>query len=510
MKKLSIYLILIIYIAGCKKETTPVSEEKPVVDIETILGFKLEAKNNSGLFTNDIICTVNGDEIRAVIPGIEKSNKSSLSLTFNSENIKVKVNGVEQVSGETINDFSMPLTYEVVFSDGTEKTYQFKVVDFTGLPIFHITTEAPVVSKDNYVNGSLTINANSQFEEETGTFPLEIKGRGNSTWGLPKKPYRLKLKSKASILGLDAAKNWVLLANYSDKTLMRTSFAFELGKQLGADFTPDGIPVEVVLNGEHLGSYLLTEQVEVNKGRVDITELKTEDNADKITGGYLLEFDERLDEDFWFKTNKKLPFTIKSPDDINPTQLNYIRNYVQETENAIFAANFADSQNGYAKYINVNSFINWYLVQELVKNQDARNYSSIFYYKDRDGKLGMGPLWDFDLSMGNVDYSDAINPRGWWVRNGAWFNRLFQDPAFKQKVKDRWDEIKDKEIADAFKNIDKHATYLELSQRENFKRWDILNEKVWPNPQVFGTYEGEVNQIKSWLTTRITWLDANL
>jgi spore coat protein CotH len=509
MRKLYIYLFLVLYLSGCKKETSPVNEEQSI-EVEALLGLKLEVKNNPDVVTKDIICTINGDEITAVIPGIEKSNKSSLAVSFNSENVKIKVNGVEQLSGETINNFSMPLTYDVVFSDGTEKSYQFKVVDFTGLPIFHITSEAPVVSKDDYVNGSLTINTNSQFEEETGTFPLEIKGRGNSTWGLPKKPYRLKLKSKAKILGLDAAKNWVLLANYSDKTLMRTSFAFELGKQIGADFTPDGIPVEVVLNGQHLGSYLLTEQVEVNKGRVDITELKTEDTADKVTGGYLLEFDERLDEDFWFKTNKKLPFTIKSPDDINPTQLNYIRNYVQETENAIFSANFADPQNGYAKYINVNSFINWYLVQELVKNQDARNYSSIFYYKDRNGKLGMGPLWDFDLSMGNVNYSGAINPRGWWVRNGAWFNRLFQDPAFKKRVRDRWDEVKDKEIAEAFKNIDSHAAYLELSQRENFKRWDILNEKVWPNPQAFGTYEAEVNQIKSWLTTRIAWLDANL
>lgn len=512
MRNLYIYLFLLIFISGCKKETPTTNDEDQhiVVDEETLLGFKLEAKNNVGIFTDDIVCVLQGDQIKAVIPGIETSNKL-LKVTFNSENITVKVNGVEQVSGVTVNDFYTPLTYEVVLPDGTKKSYQFKVVDFTGLPILHLTTEAPVVSKDNYVKGSLSINANSQFEQDQTPLSLTMKGRGNSTWGLPKKPYRLKLDSKAKVLGLEAAKNWVLLANYSDKTLIRTSFAFELGKKLGADFTPQGIPVEVVLNGVYLGSYLLTQQVEVNKGRIDIKELKPEDiSADKITGGYLLEVDERLDEDFWFRTNKGLPFTIKSPDEITQTQLTYIRNYIQETENAIFAANFSDPQNGYVKYINVNSFINWFLVQELVKNQDARNYSSIFYYKDRGGKLGMGPLWDFDLSMGNVDYSDAVNPRGWWVRNGAWFYRLFQDPAFKQKVRERWDEVKNKEIAEALRNIDNHAAYLELSQRENFKKWDILNQKVWPNPQVFGTYEAEVNQIKSWLATRINWLDANL
>lgn len=509
MKKIYIYLFFIVFIAGCKKGTPSIREENHI-DIKTLAGFKLEVKNNIGLFTSDITCEINENEIRAVIPGTETSNKL-LAVTFNDNNIKVKVDGVEQVSGKTVNDFSMPVTYEVIFANGTKKSYQFKVVDFTGLPIFYLTTEAPVTSKDNYVKGSLTINSNSQFEQDAGPFSLEMKGRGNSTWGFPKKPYRLKLDNKASILGLTAAKNWVLLANYSDKTLMRTSFAFELGQSIGTDFTPHGIPVEVILNGVHLGSYLLTEQVEVNKGRIDITELKTGDIAsDKISGGYLLELDERLDEDFWFKTNRRLPFTIKSPKEINQTQLNYIRNYIQDTENAIFASNFADPQNGYAKYINVNSFINWYLVQELVKNQDARNYSSIFYYKDRNGKLGMGPLWDFDLAIGNVNYSEAISSRGWWVRNGAWFNRLFQDPAFKQKVRARWDEVKNKEIAEALNNINNRATYLELSQRENFKKWDILNEQVWPNPQVLGSYEAEINQIKAWLKIRITWLDENL
>lgn len=510
MKNILIYLFFLISFAGCKRETLPTTEEKTVDDIEALLGFKLEVKNNQDLFINDIICTVNGDEIQAVIPGVEKSNKS-LALTFNSQSIKVKVDGLEQVSGETINDFSSPVTYNVLFSDGTEKSYLFKIVDFTGLLIFHISTEAPVVSKDDYVNGSLTINSNLQFEEETRTFPLEIKGRGNSTWILPKKPYRLKLKNKAKILGLDEAKNWVLLANYSDKTLIRTSFAFELGREIGADFTPQSIPVEVVMNGEYLGSYLLTEQVEVLKDRVEIEELKPEDTApDIITGGYLLELDERRDEDFWFETNKRLPFAVKSPDDISASQKNYIKKYMQDTENAIFSSNFADPQNGYAKYIDVNSFINWYLVQELLKNQDARNYSSMYYYKKRNGKLGMGPLWDFDLSMGNVDYSDAINPRGWWVKNGAWFNRLFQDPIFKQKVRNRWEEIKKNEITSVFQNIDKNAKYLRLSQKENFNKWDILNEKVWPNPVALGSYSAEVEQIKAWLTTRISWLDANL
>lgn len=513
IKKAMFCLFFLATAIACKKEKTELEiiEETPVVSLTQALEFRLEVVNNKEIITTDIICSVDEDkkEITAIIPGIE--SKKDLIISFNKELATVKISDIVQESGVTINNFSKPLTYSIVSEDGIKEDYKFTITNFTGIPIFHISTSSPVNSKDVYVKGQLVINPNARFDQEKEPVSMEIKGRGNSTWGMPKKPYRLKLDSKTKILGLPAAKNWVLLANYADKTLIRTSFAFSLGQMVGADFTPHGIPVEVVMNNQYLGSYLLTEQVEVNENRVNITELKPENTSiAQITGGYLLELDERRDEDFWFETKKKLPFAVKSPKEINTAQKNYIKTYMQEAEDVIYSSDFADPVKGYAKYINVNSFINWFLVQELLKNQDARNYSSMYYYKNRDGKLGMGPLWDFDLAMGNVDYSDAINPRGWWVRNGLWFNRLFQDPAFKQKVRNRWDEIKDKEIAEAFKNIDKNAAYLEFSQRENFKKWNILNEIVWPNPQVFRSYEGEVKQIKSWLTTRIAWLDENL
>ncbi|WP_423149338.1 CotH kinase family protein [Rubrolithibacter danxiaensis] len=383
---------------------------------------------------------------------------------------------------------------------------------FTGLPVFNIRTVGPVTSKEDYVSGSLSINTNSLYEQETTQIALQIKGRGNSTWFLhPKKPYRLKFKEKAKVLGLPAAKNWVLLANYSDKTLMRTGLAFELGKQMQADFTPDVRYVEVFMNGEYLGNYTLTQQVEVNENRVNIKELKPENTAEaEITGGYLVELDERKDEENLFTTDRGLPMTVKEPEDITEAQFNYIKNYIQLTENVLFSPDFADPQKGYAKYINVDSFINWFLIEELFKNQDSQKYSSMFYYKDRGGKLGMGPIWDFDLSIGNVDYSDATYPTGWWVKDGLWFKRLFEDPAFRKKVKKRWDEIKVKEVPAMFTYIDSTAKYLQKSQEQNFSIWPILNMKVWPNPVVLGTYPAEVNHIKEWLTTRIDWLDANI
>lgn len=503
MEKKLLYLFFLIAFIGCKKDKV----QKPI-EQEININFMLEAKNNPSL-TQDILFTTDGSSLQAVIPSIAGSK--SLALSFDANEATVKVNGNVQKSGVTVNDFSEPVIYNVAFKNGAQKEYSVKVLHYTGIPIFNITTEAPVVSKDDYVNGSLIIDANQQFEEVTSPFEMRIKGRGNSTWGMPKKPYKIKLNSKAQILGLPAAKDWVLLANYSDKTLIRTSTVLKLGEKLGADFTPPAIAVEVMMNGEHLGNYLLTEQVEVKDDRVDIKELEEDDIAsDKITGGYLIELDQRLDEDFWFRTQKNLPFTIKSPEDINTQQLAYIKTYIQQTETAIFSSNFTDPINGYAKYIDVNSFISWFLVEELVKNQDSKGYSSMFYHKDRGEKLGMGPLWDFDLSMGNVDYSNAKGARGWWVKDGVWFNRLFQDPSFKAKVRARWDEIKKKEIPEMLEDIDRQAQYLDLSQKKNFTKWDILDQYVWPNSQVLGTYDAEVKQIKNWLNTRIAWLDENL
>lgn len=505
MEKRFLYLFFIVAFIGCKKDKV----QKHIEQQQVSTTFKFEAKNNLGLI-KDLVCIVDEDNIHAVIPTINGSK--SLAISFDGDDAAVEVNGENQTSGVTVNDFSKPVVYHVSYKNGIKKNYTVKVLHFTGIPIFNITTQSPVASKDDYVSGSLIIDANQLFEEVTSPFELTMKGRGNSTWGMPKKPYKLKLESKAEILGLPASKDWVLLANYSDKTLMRTSLVFSLGQKIGVDFTPPSIPVEVVLNGEHLGSYLLTEQVEVKPDRVDINEIKSEDiSSEKITGGYLIELDQRyIDEEFWFKTQKNLPFVIKSPKDLNTQQRSYITNYVKDTESTLFSSNFTDPINGYAKFINVNSFISWFLVEELVKNQDSKGFSSMYYYKDRDGKLGMGPLWDFDLSMGNVDYSNAKGASGWWVRDGVWFNRLFQDPAFKAKVRARWDEIKKKEIPEMLEDIDRQAQYLNLSQTKNFEKWQILGKYVWPNAVILPTYDAEVKQIKTWLNIRIAWLDENL
>jgi hypothetical protein len=509
MKKILLYLFLAMVIAGCKKEIIDDNPTFTAVQVDKGVKFYLEVKNNVGKFDSTRIeLTTAGDSVVGVVPVL--SNQKSFALSFEPATANVKVGGVVQKSGITINDFSKPITYTYTNAKGESQSFKVIITNFTGLPIFSITTSGPIESKDVYVTGSLDINANGQFEQSVTTIGLNIKGRGNSTWGMPKKPYRLKFNSKQTLLGLQAAKNWVLLANYSDKTLLRNAVAFDIGHQLVADFTPHYRFVELVLNGTYQGSYLLTEQVEVNPGRVAIHEMSTDDESEsQITGGYLLEVDQRLDANKYFYINTGIPFTIKSPEDITDKQLAYIHDYVQETERVIFSSNFSDPDSGYAKYINVDSFINWFLVNELLKNNDAAGYSSIFYYKDLNGKLGMGPVWDFDLAGGNYAGSVSNDPTGWWIKNSIWFNRLFQDPTFNARVRLAWERLKPS-IPVVWAHIDENADYLNLSQQHNFATWNILNIAIWPNSQVAGSYQGEVGYLKEWLQIRINWIDANL
>jgi hypothetical protein len=328
---------------------------------------------------------------------------------------------------------------------------------------------------------------------------------------MPKKPYKIKFDKKASILGMPAAKNWILLANYADKTLMRNAVALSMGQQFSAASTPRYRFVDVVMNGVYQGNYNITEDAEINANRINIPELGPSDNSpDVITGGYFLEVDQRLDADTYWYTTKGLAFTMKDPDPITPQQLTYIQGYIQQTEDAIFAPNFADTVNGYAKYINVDSFIDWYLVKELMKDNDGLDFSSIYYYKDRGGKLVMGPIWDFDLSGGNTNYSDCQYPTGWWIKNSVWFSRLFQDPAFKARVEQRWHDLQATAIPSIYANIDYNARYINLSQQQNFQVWNILGIYVWPNVVWLGAYQPEVDYLKNWLKTRVAWMNANI
>jgi hypothetical protein len=173
-----------------------------------------------------------------------------------------------------------------------------------------------------------------------------------------------------------------------------------------------------------------------------------------------------------------------------------------------YKSTFSDPDEGYRKYLDVNSFVDWYLVNEITKNNDAIFWSSVFMYYDQDkGKYCMGPVWDFDISLGNYKDSPGESSDGFYIKNASWIHRLFEDPAFVSSVKDRWN-VKKNEFFALSQYIDERASYLNAAQTQNFRRWDILGISVWPNVVVPGSYQGEIDYLKSWLTRRLTWLDT--
>lgn len=381
------------------------------------------------------------------------------------------------------------------------------------LPIIRIGTdhEAPIEDTETYVNGSLQLDTRHLDGSAVSAFPLQIKGRGSSTWSMPKRPYRIKLNSKQSLLGMPSNKDWVLLANYADKTLLRTKVAFALGEIFGLGWTPRVREIELFLNGQYEGVYQLVERIQIDAHRVAINNLKEDDTEPPdITGGYLLEFDNRTDGPDYFITPRRLSVVIQDPSPLPAAQHDYISTYVAEAETALFSTDFASPTSGYASRLDVDSFILWFLVNEIFKNPDAALGTSCFFYKPRGGKLFMGPLWDFDLGAGNANHGPIgfTSYTGWHVRRALWIERLFLDPAFEARVAQRWNELKPAINLLLDHELPAWAEQLAQGQANNFSRWPILAQWVWPNAVVTGTYAGEVDFLSNWLRGRIAWLDA--
>ena len=265
----------------------------------------------------------------------------------------------------------------------------------SNLPCFYITTEngAPVVSREDYLNGTLFVAGGSP---DSGYYSgdIQIRGRGNGTWFAPKKPYRIKLASKYNLLGMPAkAKSWVLLANYFDKTLMRNAVAFEVSKFFGFAYTPAYRMADVYLNGDYQGTYTIADQIEQGDNRVDVEDLDDDDvTLPEISGGYLLQVGGQAQSDTpHYITSRGMNYEVKypdDPDDINDAQKNYITGYVQDFENALYSPNFKDTATGYRKYADINSLADWYLLNEICSNGDM--FWSNYMYKHRDGKLDLG------------------------------------------------------------------------------------------------------------------------
>lgn len=385
----------------------------------------------------------------------------------------------------------------------------------SNLPTLFITTTnaQPVADKVNYIPGNIVIKSIDPTEELS--MITGIRGRGNSTWGMAKKPYRIKLDKKTNILNLPAkAKSWVLLANYADKTLMRNAVAFKIGNIIGFEFTPSARFVDLVLNGTYLGNYLLTDQMEAGPGRVNIIEQdSTVVTEPDITGGYFLEIDGfAANPDVWFTSGKGLKISVKSPDVINQTQLAYIQYYINGFENTLFSADFKDPIKGYRAIVDTTSLINWYIACELTGNSDSF-WSTYIYKKRLDNKLYFGPMWDYDIAFNNdsrlgdatlkLMRQNAFNPR-------TWIEQMWLDQWFQKAVWRRWQQLTSNNLLGILNTyIDETASLINISEQLNFRKWNNLSSRVYLEPYLFSTYGEGVDFLKTYLSKRVSFLTTS-
>ncbi len=403
-----------------------------------------------------------------------------------------------------------------------------QLYQLTNIPTVSIHTKdaEDIIEKKKYLDGVISII--SENGQVIYTDSLQIRGRGNASWDFPKKPYKFKLNNKANLLGFPSKeKNWTLINNYGDKTLMRNLLAFDLSKQFDMAFSPAGSAVDVLLNGEYKGTYHLSDQIEVAAGRVEVEEIKENDvDNNQITGGYLLEIDAyAYYEDSWFESsNTKIPVTIKYPKKKNITsdQYNYIRSHFNKMESSVLSSDFINNTPSYRDYLHVPSFVRHMLIGELSGNTDT--YWSTYLYKKREDDLFyFGPVWDFDLAFENDKRTYPINEKGMeWLfeKNGSnakgmknFVQRLLADDSFYSELRDiysfyRENGVLTEENLSAL--VDKYEQEIFESQKLNFTRWDILDKKVHMNFQSLGSFEDEVAVVRDYLIHRIRWMDEKL
>lgn len=413
----------------------------------------------------------------------------------------------------------------------------------SNLPIIVIETNGVVIAdepKRNVVMGIVDNGPNKRnnltdsFNAYRGKVGIELRGSTSQQLS-PKKPYGIETRDSTgngisvSLLGMPAEEDWVLLAPYSDKSLMRDVLTYAVARKFSKVFVPRTRFCELVIDGQYQGVYVLMEKIKRDKNRVDISSLKTTDNTgDAVTGGYLLKIDKISGSPsrIWNSPYINLPIQIDYPkiEDITEPQFSYIKNYFTEFEASLRNTDFLDDTKGYRKYVDLESFVDYFLMNEFTKNVDGYRLST-YFYKNRDSKsskIVMGPLWDFNLAFGNADYYSGYRSSDWQYRLNQplndtyripfWWEQLMKDSVFVNRIKVKWKTLRPTVFNNDILNryIDSTATVLDEAQTRNFQRWNILGLKVWPNFFVGNSYQAELDLMKGWIKERLVWLDENI
>ena len=410
------------------------------------------------------------------------------------------------------------------------------------LPLMHIDTRGQKIPDEPRIvadmgliyNGEGAINAiDDPWNEYSGL--ISIERRGESSKEFAKKSFSIELQNadgsnnNVSILGLPEENDFVLYGPFSDRTLVKNVLSYELFRRTGR-WAPRTRFIEVILNGEYEGVYVLTEKLKRDENRVDIDKLTSEDvSPEEISGGYILRRDKKdklLAEEWWGSPVKQpyhnqMWYEYYDPEyaDLTSDQASYIRDWMKNFDEVMSGSGFGDPDNGYRKYIKTKSFIDMMFLNEISKGIDNYLFSN-YFYKENDadgGQLVAGPPWDYNLGYGNLDYGDSWDAKesyGWCYPQGSriyWFERLMEDPFYQNKTYCRWTEHRE----GIFSNesilaiIDSCVQTLGEAADHNFVRFPTLGNYVWPSIEPYpDTYQGEIDKLKSWLLARLAWMDS--
>ncbi len=422
----------------------------------------------------------------------------------------------------------------------------------SNLPIVLVNTNGQTIVDEPSIVATMKIidNGSGNLNYVTdNTFnyngKINIEYRGNYSQSLPQKPYKVETLDdaeasvNASLLGMPAESDWALVANYNDKVFMRNQLAYNLFSQMG-HYGSRTKHCEVVVNGIYQGVFILTETIKRNANRVNIAKLDPDENTGlDLTGGYIFKNDYWSTADGWQLNHNPvdhpeltvgLAYHYPKATKISDPQKAYIAAFVDDFENALYSANYTSPTDGYLKYMDEESFIDYFIINELSRNNDGFK-KSCYFYKDKDSsteiaKLHAGPVWDFDWAWKNIDecsflavtdgsgWAHLVNDCGPDVNGTGWWVRLLQDPSFQNHLRCRWETLRATTLSTSamFNYIDATATYLDQAQARQFERWGNLGVNTGA-PEVDNdpaTFEGQITKFKTWISTRVAWLDANI
>lgn len=551
ISKFFLYTLTAVLFVGCGGSAdpdlppeTPEKPEDPKPELEStcnLTSLKLKASDNG--LSKDIVFTLDkksGTYSAMYLKWIAKDNPEMLIPVFTTDGESVWCGDQKVVSGKTLVSFADDFVLTVKAENGDKKEYS---VSFncpqinTELPVMRLQPETGIVSRDAYVKTKLDIYRSGSAEGvwTADDEPVDVRGRGNSTWGLPKKPYRIKFPVKFSPVGLDhaKAKSWVILAHDMDKSLLRNHLAFEISRILfnagenyhnegAVMFTPCSQFVNVYMNDDYHGVYQMSDQMEVAKGRIDIDRLNAVDGSDasKITGGYLVETNIHHDEGYpvSFNSSRGIYMDHKYPkdDDCDIAQYRYMEDFIYKAESILYSYDFKDSQYGWRKWFDEKTLADYIIVKELAGDMDG--YTSTYFYKRRGiDKIFFRPVWDVDKGWNN----DKRTPHGNTLSqlmiyggfymppyiNPDWFHRFWQDEEFRKFVGTRWAQKREALVSKVLSELDSRPMSMSKAIRANFSVWDFNYQYSNEANMPARTYELEIQRMKDLTVQRAELLD---